>query len=180
MPRHISRTVFIGRAEGTPENCVEAQDPKYPTLQNPELHISSLSMIRSLQVLFDSNLRQAHVAFNRIVLEMPNLREFCVGFRSPLDFFQHSGAPKRWWLKRICRVRALDKFDLRFEEESFRSGMERLHYREHGLGPQFDACMRVLKQICESTATKGNAVSEGRYISDPHGDRRYLSSLSRF
>jgi hypothetical protein len=57
MPRHISRTVFIGRAEGTPENCVEAQDPKYPTLQNPELHISSLSMIRSLQVLFDSNLR---------------------------------------------------------------------------------------------------------------------------
>jgi hypothetical protein len=118
-------------------------------------------------------LRQAHVVFKRVVHEMPNLREFCVGFRSPLDFFRRSGDPKPWWVKRICRVRGLRTFDLRFEEESFTSDMYRLHYRDHGLGPQIDTCIQVLKQICESSMNDRDTACEKRHTENSYGDELY-------
>jgi hypothetical protein len=130
-------------------------------------------MIRGLLVLFDSNLRQADVVFNGIIHEMPNLREFCVEFRSPLDFFYHTGAPRCWWVERMCQVRVLRKFDLRFEDESFSSGLEMLHYTESGHGPQVDACVLVLKHICESSTTDRNAMCKDSYIEDLHRNELY-------
>jgi len=140
--------------------CAQFPEPKYLTLRNPELHISSLSMIRSMQILFDSNLRQADVAFNRVIKEMHNLQEFCVGFRLLSDFFERSGAPRHWWVERICQVRGLHKFDLRFEDESFRPSQWTLHYSEHGLGRQLGACIQVLKQICQGSTSDQDATCQ--------------------
>jgi hypothetical protein len=130
-------------------------------------------MIRSMQVLFDSNLRQSDVVFNRVIKEMHNLAEFCVGFRSPLDFFERSGAPRCWWVERICQVRGLRKFDLRFEDESFQSGQRILHYSEHGLGRQFGACIQVLKQICQKSASDQDATRQNWYINRLNGVKLY-------
>lgn len=149
--------------------CTRFPMPEYLALRNPELHISSLSMIRSMQVLFDSNLRQANVVFNRVIKEMHNLQEFCVGFRSLSDFFERSGAPRHWWVERICQVRGLRKFDLRFEDESFLPSQWTLHYSEHGLGRQLRACIQVLEQICQRSASDQDATCQNWYINRLNG-----------
>ena len=117
-----------------------------------------------MQVLFDSNLRQANVVFNRAIKEMHSLQEFCVGFRSPLDFFRRSGAPRRWWVERICRVRGLRKFDLRFEDESFQFRLERLHYSDDGHGRRLGVCIQVLKQICQRSRSDQDATCQNWYV----------------
>jgi hypothetical protein len=149
--------------------CESFPEPKYLTFRNPELHISSLSMIRSMQVLFDSNLRQADVVFNAVIKEMHNLQEFCVGFRSLPDFFERSWAPRHWWVERICQVRGLRKFDLRFEDESFLPSLWTLHYGEYGLGRRIRACIRVLGQICQSSASDQDATCQNWYINRLNG-----------
>jgi len=126
-------------------------------------------MIRSMQILFDSNLRQADVVFNRVIKEMHNLREFCVGFRSLSDFFERSGAPRHWWVERICQVRGLHKFDLRFEDESFLPSRWILHYSDYGLERQLGACIHVLKQICQSSASDQDAICQNSYINRLNG-----------
>ena len=153
--------------------CTRFPKPEYLTLRNPELHISSLSMVRSMQILFDSNLRQADVVFNRVIKEMHNLQEFCVGFRSLSDFFERSGAPRHWWVERICEVRGLRKFDLRFEDESIRLSLWTLHYSKHGLGRQLGACIQVLKQICQRSASDQDATCRNRYINRLSGVKLY-------
>lgn len=134
----------------------EAPKPIFLARRNPELYIGSLSMIRSMQVLFGSNLRRANAVFNRVIEEMHSLQEFCVGFRSHWDFFERSGAPRRWWVERICQVRGLRKFDLRF--------LERSRYSDGGLGRQFGACIQVLKQICQTSASDQDATCQNWYI----------------
>jgi hypothetical protein len=126
-----------------------------------------------MQILFDSNLRQADVAFNRVIKEMHNLQEFCVGFRLLLDFFEHSGAPRYWWVERICQVRGLRKFDLRFEDQSFQPGRWTLHYSEHGLGRQLGACIQVLKQICQKSASDQDATCQNWDINRLNGVKLY-------
>jgi hypothetical protein len=146
-----------------PTEYVRAPKPKFLTLRIPELHISSLSMIRSMQILFDSNLGQANVVF-RAIKEMHKLQEFCVGFRSPFDFFEYSGAPKHRWVERICQVRGLRKFDLRFEDENFPYRPEKMHHSFSYLRRQFRACIQVLKQICQRSTSGRNATYQNWYI----------------
>lgn len=126
-----------------------------------------------MQILFDSNLRQADVVFNRVIKEMHNLQEFCVGFRSLLDFFEHSRGPRDWWVERICQVRGLRKFDLRFEDESFPPSLWTLHYSKDGLRRQLGACIQVLKQICQRSVSDQDATCQNRYINRLSGVELY-------
>jgi hypothetical protein len=153
--------------------CTRLSKPEYLTFRNPELHISSLSMIRSMQILFDPNLRQADVVFNTVIKEMHNLQEFCVGFRSLPDFFEYSGFPRHWWVERICQVQGLRKFDLRFEDESFLPRLWTLPYGEYSLGRQIRACNQVLKQICQRSASDQDATCQNWYINRLNGVKLY-------
>jgi hypothetical protein len=116
-----------------------------------------------MQILFDPNLRQANVVF-RAIKEMHKLQEFCVGFRSPFDFFEYSGALKHQWVERICQVRGLRKFDLRFEDENFPYRPEKLHHSFSYLRRKFRACTQVLKQICQRSASDQDATYQNWYI----------------
>jgi hypothetical protein len=61
-------------------------------------------------------------------------------------------------------VRGLRKFDLRFEDRGFQSCLERSHYSDGGLGRQFGACIQVLKQICQTSASDQDATCQNWYI----------------
>lgn len=60
-------------------------------------------------------------------------------------------------------MRGLRKFDLRFEDESFLPS----------LGRQLGACIQVLKQICQRSASDQDATCRNRYINRLSGVKLY-------